>query len=66
MLHAGLRTATLRCDEHGQAVLLNALYRSYLNDNLIDQAKLLSSKTKFPESAPNTEVARFYYSLGAS
>ncbi len=36
-LHARLRTATLRNDFEGQAVLINCLLRSYVNNNLYDQ-----------------------------
>ncbi len=36
-LHGRLRTATLRNDFEGQAVLINCLLRSYVNDNLYDQ-----------------------------
>ena len=60
-LHAALRTATLRSDEPGQAMLLNLLLRNYLADNLIDQAQKLISKTVFPESSHNSESARHLY-----
>jgi len=63
-LFAGLRTATLRKDEPGQAVLLNGLLRNFIDHNLIDQAQRLASKTVFPESAPNSEFARYLYYLG--
>ena len=38
-LHARLRTATLRNDYEGQAVLINCLLRSYVNQNLYDQVR---------------------------
>lgn len=60
-LHAALRTATLRSDEPGQAMLLNLLLRNYLADDLIDQAQKLISKTVFPESSHNSESARHLY-----
>lgn len=63
-LHSRLRTATLRNDYEGQAVLLNCLLRLYLNYNLYDQAAKLVSKSVFPESASNNEWARFLYYLG--
>ena len=63
-LHAALRTATLRADEPAQAVLMNALLRNYLEDNLVDQAQRLVSKTVWPESAGNSEASRFLYYLG--
>lgn len=63
-LHSSLRTATLRNDFEGQAVLLNCLLRLYLNYNQYDQASKLVSKSVFPESASNNEWARFLYYLG--
>lgn len=63
-LHARLRTATLRSDFEGQAVLLNLLLRNYLGSNLFEQADKLVSKSSFPDSATNNEWARFLYYLG--
>lgn len=62
--HAKLRTATLRNDFEGQAVLINCLLRSYLHCNLYDQADKLISKSVFPETASNNEWARFLYYVG--
>jgi 26S proteasome regulatory subunit N3 len=62
--HSRLRTATLRNDFEGQAVLLNCLLRNYLHYNLYDQADKLVSKSVFPELASNNEWARFLYYLG--
>lgn len=64
VLHARLRTATLRGDVEGQAVLLNCLLRAYLHDNLYDLANKLVSKSSFPDAASNNECARFLYYLG--
>lgn len=63
-LHSRLRTATLRNDFEGQALILNSLLRMYLNNNHYDQASKLVSKTVFPESASNNEWAKFLYYLG--
>ncbi|CAG9771952.1 unnamed protein product [Ceutorhynchus assimilis] len=63
-LHARLRTATLRNDFEGQAVLINCLLRNYLHYSLYDQADKLVSKCVFPETASNNEWARFLYYLG--
>lgn len=63
-LHGRLRTATLRNDYEGQAILLNCLLRNYLHYNLFDQADKLVSKSGFPEVASNNEWARFLYYLG--
>jgi 26S proteasome regulatory subunit N3 len=63
-LHARLRTATLRHNEEAQAVLTNLLLSNYLYHNLYDQADKLVSKSVFPESANNNEIARQHYYLG--
>ena len=57
-LHACLRTATLRNDFEGQAVLINCLLRNYLHYNLYNQADKLVLKSTFPEQASNNEWAR--------
>lgn len=62
--HTKLRTATLRSDFEGQAVLINCLLRSYLFSNLYDQADKLVSKSVFPENASNNEWARYLYYVG--
>ncbi|KAJ1521060.1 hypothetical protein ONE63_002767 [Megalurothrips usitatus] len=62
--HSRLRTATLRNDFEGQAVLINCLLRNYLHYNLYDQADKLVSKCSYPETASNNEWARFLYYLG--
>ncbi|PFX26864.1 26S proteasome non-ATPase regulatory subunit 3 [Stylophora pistillata] len=63
-LLARLRTATLRHDDEGQAILLNLLLRNYLQLNLYDQAEKLVSKSSFPETASTNEWARFLYYTG--
>lgn len=63
-LHNRLRTATLRNDFEGQAVLINCLLRNYLHYSLYDQADKLVKKSVFPETASNNEWARFLYYLG--
>lgn len=63
-LFAALRTSTLHDDDAGQAVVLNLLFRNFLNHNLVDQAQRLASKTVFPQTAPNSEAARYLYYQG--
>ena len=63
-LHQRLRTATLRNDYEGQAVLINCLLRLYLNYSLFDQASKLVSKCTFPELASINEWSRHLYYLG--
>ncbi|OQS02194.1 26S proteasome non-ATPase regulatory subunit 3 [Thraustotheca clavata] len=58
------RTACLRCDEIGQATLLNLLLRNYLHENLYDQAYKLVSKTTFPEAVSNNQFVRYLYYVG--
>ena len=62
--HTRLRTATLRHDEESQAMLINLLLRNYLHYNLYDQAGKLESKSTFPESANNSEMAKHMYYIG--
>lgn len=63
-LHARLRTAILRNDYEGTAVLINQLLRSYLQYNLYDQALKLVSKSTFPIQASNNEWARYLFYYG--
>ena len=58
------RTACVRHDEVGQAVLLNLLLRNFLHYNMVEQARLLSSRTVFPENASNNQFCRFLYYMG--
>ena len=61
---AAYRSACLRLDNASQATLLNILLRSYLIDNEYELASNLVAKTTFPESAPNSQLARFLYYNG--
>ena len=63
-LHSRLRTATLKNDYEGQAVLINCLLRLYLHYNLYDQAAKLVTRSTFPEVASINEWARYLYYLG--
>lgn len=63
-LHSRLRTAILRNDYEGTAVLINVLLRSYLQYNLYDQALKLVSKSTFPLQASNNEWARYLFYTG--
>jgi len=64
ILHSRLRTAILRNDYEGTAVLINVLLRSYLQYNLYDQALKLVSKSTFPIQASNNEWARYLFYNG--
>lgn len=58
------RTATLHHDAASQAVLLNLLLRNYITYNLYDQADKLLSRTTFPETRSNNQLARYLYYTG--
>ncbi|KAH8829357.1 PCI domain-containing protein [Flagelloscypha sp. PMI_526] len=58
------RTAALRQDDESQASLINRLLHNYISYSLYDQADLLVSKTTFPQSAANPQIARYHYYLG--
>jgi hypothetical protein len=64
LILAAHTTASLRHDEDVQATLLNLLLRNYFNAGLYDQADKLLSKTSFPESAGNPQLARYLFYLG--
>jgi len=63
-LLASHKTASLRTDKDSQAVLLNTLLRSYITANEYHLADKLVSKTSFPESAANNQLARYMYYVG--
>eukprot|EP01039_Chlorochromonas_danica_P006992 gene6996-7735_t len=58
------RTAAVRHDEMGQAVLLNCLLRNYLSANLYEAAHTLSLRANFPEQASNNQYCRYLYYMG--
>ncbi|KAK4526492.1 hypothetical protein GAYE_SCF24G4408 [Galdieria yellowstonensis] len=63
-LLAAHATAVLRHDYAGQAMLLNLLLRNYIQYGLYDQADKLVSRTKFPATRSNNQLARYFYYLG--
>jgi 26S proteasome regulatory subunit N3 len=64
VLLTALRTASLRHDNSGQAVLINLLLRNYIADNLYDQANKLISKTPNMDIRSGSQAARFFYYKG--
>ena len=48
----------------GQATTMNIIIRSYLQQNLYEQARNFMVKTSFPEAASNNQYARFLYYQG--
>lgn len=63
-LLSAYRTATLRNNVELQATLINELVRSYLQDNMYDQADKLLVKSQFPEQASTNALARHLYYMG--
>ena len=59
-----LRTATLRKDQDVQSAVTTLLLRNYLSTSHIQQADLLISHAKFPQTAANNQIARYMYYLG--
>jgi 26S proteasome regulatory subunit N3 len=64
MMMDAYKSCCLKLDQIGQATILNVLIRSYLSQNLFEQARNLISKTSFPEHASNNQLARFLYYSG--
>lgn len=64
MLVAAHRTATLRHDEYGQAVLLNLLLRNLLAHRMYDAAGKLAARAPFPEAVSNSQLVRYLYYKG--
>lgn len=58
------RTCSLKQDNVGQATVMNIILRSYLQQNLYEQARSFLVKTTFPEQASNNQYARYLYYLG--
>ncbi|CAG8597150.1 12882_t:CDS:2, partial [Acaulospora colombiana] len=63
-LLAAQRTSALRRDDDTQAILINLLLRNYIHYNLFSQADKFVSKTNFPQSAGNPQLARNHFYLG--
>ena len=61
---AAYRTSVLRQDFDTQATLMNIILRNYLENNLVDQADKFVSKTTFPTTAGNNQLARYNYYIG--
>jgi 26S proteasome regulatory subunit N3 len=58
------RTTALHHDHESQAVLINLILRFYFHFHMYDQADKIISKTTFPASASNNQLARYMYYLG--
>eukprot|EP00474_Spongospora_subterranea_P008887 CRZ09345.1 hypothetical protein [Spongospora subterranea] len=58
------RSACLRHDEPGQAVLCNLIIRNFLLSNLYTQADKFRLNCTFPESRSNYQTARYLYYIG--
>lgn len=58
------KSSCLHMDYIGQATLINIIIRSFISQNLYEQARNFISKTTFPESASNNQFARYEYYVG--
>jgi len=58
------KTSCLRSDLIGQATITNVILRSYLSENLYEQARQFITKSNFPPNASNNQYARYLYYLG--
>jgi len=64
MLFASLKDCTLHHNSIGQATIMNIIIRSYLSQNLYEQARHFIAWSTFPETASNNQYARYLYYVG--
>lgn len=64
MMLEAYKSCCLKLDTIGQATIMNVIIRSFMSQNLYDQAKNFIVKTSFPEHASNNQFARYLYYLG--
>jgi 26S proteasome regulatory subunit N3 len=60
-LSKAFKTACLKHDNYGQAMILNLLLRNYLSENLYDQANKLLTKSPKIEFRSNSQLARYFF-----
>jgi len=58
------KTASLRNDIHGQAMVTNLLLRNYVKDHLYEQANKFLTKSPQVEFGSNSQLARYFYYKG--
>lgn len=63
MFHA-YKDCCLQQNQIGQATTMNIIIRSYLQQNLYEQARNFIIKTVFPESVSNNQYSRYLYYVG--
>ena len=64
LMFESYKTACLRKDLIGQATITNVILRSYLSQNLYEQARQFIIKTNFPQNVSNNQYSRYLYYLG--
>jgi 26S proteasome regulatory subunit N3 len=64
LMFESFKTSCLRQDLIGQATITNVILRSYLSQNMYEQARQFVIKTNFPPNASNNQYARYLYYLG--
>jgi len=63
-LFSSYKNSCLVHDTIGQATIMNIIIRSYLQENLYEQARNFITKTTFPENSSNNQYARYLYYVG--
>jgi len=58
------KTSCLHKDLIGQATVTNIILRSYISQNLYEQARQFIIKTNFPANVSNNQYSRYLYYLG--
>lgn len=58
------KTTSLHHNYNAHPILVNAILRNYLNDDLYDLANKFVSQVEFRDDAPSNQLARFYYYQG--
>lgn len=58
------KSSCLHLDAQGQATMINIIVRSYLQQNLYEQARNFIQQTSFPENVSNSQNARYLYYVG--
>lgn len=64
LLFKAHRAAVVRHDHVGQAVLSNQILRAYIQDRQYAQADQFVSRSVFPETRSNNQLARYFYYVG--
>ena len=61
LMFEAYKDCCLHQNQIGQATTMNIIIRTYLQQNLYEQARNFIVKTSFPESVSNNQYARYLY-----